>query len=43
MKKEFETPLIEIIYFDQNVNLLNPSNEIDNPFEDENVDPGGWV
>lgn len=39
MKKEFETPTIEIIYFDLNVNLGDSIPE----FKDDNVDEGGWV
>lgn len=38
MKKEFETPTIEIIYFDDQINL-GPNGE----WNDSNVDPGGWI
>ena len=39
MDKKFETPSIEIIYFDINVILENTSDN----FYDENVDVNGWV
>lgn len=38
MKKEFETPTIEIIYFDENINL-GPQSD----WSDSNVDMGGWI
>lgn len=38
MKKEFETPVIEIIYFDQSVKLQDESD-----FHDENLDDNGWI
>ncbi len=38
MKKEFETPTIEIIYFDDQINL-GPNDE----WYDSNVDMGGWI
>lgn len=38
MKKEFETPTIEIIYFDDQINL-GPNDE----WNDSNVDMGGWI
>ena len=38
MKKEFETPTIEIINFDENINL-GPNDE----WSDSNVDMGGWI
>ena len=39
MKKEFETPTIDLVYFDQNIKLEDESDE----FYDENLDPEGWV
>ncbi len=38
MNKEFETPTIEIIYFEQNVKLLDESD-----FNNENMDNNGWI
>ena len=38
MKKEFETPTIDIINFDDSINL-GPEDE----WSDSNVDPGGWI
>lgn len=46
MKKVFETPTIEITYYEEEINLqdLEPStNPPIGDFEDENVDVGGWV
>lgn len=43
MKKVFETPSIEITYFDDIVKLEDPSNTVIPDFEDDNVDSGGWV
>lgn len=37
--KEFETPTIEIITFEQNVKLDDDSDN----FYDENLDDNGWV
>ena len=39
MEKEFETPTIEIIYFDLNVTLGDSIPD----FKDENTDDRGWV
>lgn len=38
MKKEFETPIIEIIYFDLEITLNNTSET----FYDPNLDLEGW-
>ena len=38
MKKEFETPTIDIINFDGDVKM-GPNDE----WFDSNVDPGGWI
>ena len=37
MKEEFETPVIEIVYFDQSIKV-NDSND----FYDEDLDNEGW-
>ena len=39
MNKEFETPIIEIIYFDENIKL----NDESETFYDPNLDGKGWV
>ncbi len=39
MKKEFEPPLIEIIYFDQNIKLLDDSGQLNDP----DLDNKGWI
>ncbi len=44
MKKLFETPTIEIIFFDQNVSLSASNNgNGDSEWGDENVDNEGWT
>ena len=43
MKKIFESPSIEITYFEENIKLEDVSKPIIGDFEDENVDSGGWV
>lgn len=43
MKKLFESPSIEITYFEEDIISDDVSKPTIGDFEDENVDSGGWV